>query len=417
VQRGAVRPAFRDRSPRISHFVLGESNLEKNIDVAAQEVRDQINRVLSEMPEGTRTPEVQKMDPAASPVLYIAVRSDRPLLEATEFADKKIERQLEGINGVGEVSLVGGRKRQINVWADPEALRSYGLTAKDVQSAIARQNASVPGGIVKSGPVDQTLRVKGRVESPAELAAITIKQVGDRSIRVSDVARVEDGAEEQSTIATVNGEWTLLLTVRKQSGQNTVDVVDAVLALVDGKNPTAQPKPGSGGNRRLVQLFSAHEGQTTSSRTICEPVPPGSSYNFGFPSTMRTPAALRYGCSTRCVSTTRRRAGVRGGTTARQRSQRYIGAGHADLRGGQPPERAPTRSGRRSEATNLAEEPDAQLTPSRERVRPSLWEWHREGACRARATDRIGSVAHPTRSAQATPRRKCAGEPDDRTEV
>jgi hydrophobic/amphiphilic exporter-1 (mainly G- bacteria), HAE1 family len=212
--------------------VSAEFNLEKNIDVAAQEVRDQIDRVLSELPEGTRNPEVQKMDPSASPVLYIAVRSDRPLLEATEFADKKIKRQLEGIDGVGEVSLVGGRKRQINVWADPEALRSYGLTAKDVQSAIARQNASVPGGVVKSGPVDQTLRVKGRVESPAELAAITIKQVGDRSIRVSDVARVEDGAEEQSTIATVNGERTLLLTVRKQSGQNTVDVVDAVLARV-----------------------------------------------------------------------------------------------------------------------------------------------------------------------------------------
>ena len=212
--------------------VSAEFNLEKNIDVAAQEVRDQIDRVLSELPEGTRTPEVQKMDPSASPVLYIAVRSDRSLLEASEFADKKIKRQFEGIDGVGEVSLVGGRKRQINVWADPEALRSYGLTAKDVQSAIARQNASVPGGVVKSGPVDQTLRVKGRVESPAELAAITIKQVADRSIRVSDVARVEDGAEEQSTIATVNGERTLLLTVRKQSGQNTVDVVDAVLARV-----------------------------------------------------------------------------------------------------------------------------------------------------------------------------------------
>ena len=212
--------------------VSAEFNLEKNIDVAAQEVRDQIDRVLSELPEGTRTPEVQKMDPSASPVLYIAVRSDRSLLEASEFADKRIKRQFEGIDGVGEVSLVGGRKRQINVSVDPEALRSYGLTAKDVQSAIARQNASVPGGVVKSGPVDQTLRVKGRVESPAELAAITIQQVGDRAIRVSDVARVEDGAEEQSTIATVNGERTLLLTVRKQSGQNTVDVVDAVLARV-----------------------------------------------------------------------------------------------------------------------------------------------------------------------------------------
>jgi hydrophobic/amphiphilic exporter-1 (mainly G- bacteria), HAE1 family len=245
--------------------VSAEFNLEKNIDVAAQEVRDQIDRVLSEVPEGTRTPEVQKMDPSASPVLYIAVRSDRPLLETTEFADKKVKRQFEGIDGVGEVRLVGGRRRQINVWADPEALRSYGLTAKDVQSAIVRQNASVPGGIVKSGPVDQTLRVKGRVESPSELAAITIKQVGGRPIRVEDVARVEDGAEEQSTIATVNGERTLLLTVRKQSGQNTVDVVDAVLAGVAklGKNlPTAYRleviRDGSGVVRTSVATVKEH---------------------------------------------------------------------------------------------------------------------------------------------------------------
>ena len=202
--------------------------LEKNGDVAAQEVRDQIDRILSDLPDGTKTPEVQKMDPASSPILYIALRSEKPLVEATEFADKKIRRQLEGISGVGQVKVVGGRQRQINVWLDPEALRSFGLTARDVQVAIASQNTSVPGGVISSGPVDQTLRVQGRVDSPAALAAIVVKQAGSRSLRVSDVARVEDGGEEESTIATLNGKRTLLLTVRKQSGENTVAVVDAV---------------------------------------------------------------------------------------------------------------------------------------------------------------------------------------------
>jgi hydrophobe/amphiphile efflux-1 (HAE1) family protein len=202
--------------------------LEKNGNVAAQEVRDQINRVLSDLPEGTKTPEVQKMDPASSPILYIALHTDAPLVEATEFADKKIRRQLESISGVGQVKVVGGRQRQINVWIDPTALRSYGLTARDVQTAISSQNTSVPGGVVSSGPIDQTLRVQGRVDSPAALAAIVVKQVGARSLRVSDVARVEDGGEEESTIATLDGKRTLLLTVRKQSGENTVAVVDGV---------------------------------------------------------------------------------------------------------------------------------------------------------------------------------------------
>ncbi|HEX2832465.1 MAG TPA: efflux RND transporter permease subunit [Thermoanaerobaculia bacterium] len=208
--------------------VTAEFALEKNGDVAAQEVRDQVNRILSDLPEGTESPEIQKMDPAASPILYIAVRTSAPLVTATEFADKKIRRQLEGISGVGQVSVVGGRKRQINVWLDPEALRAYGLTAKDVQNAISSQNSSVPGGVVSSGPVDHTLRVQGRVGSVEELASIVVKQFGARSLHVSDLARVDDSGEEETTIATVNGERTLLLTVRKQAGENTVAVVDAV---------------------------------------------------------------------------------------------------------------------------------------------------------------------------------------------
>jgi hydrophobe/amphiphile efflux-1 (HAE1) family protein len=204
--------------------------LEKSGDIAAQEVRDQVNRVLADLPEGTRSPEVQKLDPSSSPILYAALRTDRSLIEATELADKKIRRQIEGIPGVGQVQIVGGRKRQINVWLDPTALRSLGLTARDVQSAIASQNASVPGGVVRSGPREETLRVQGRVGSPAELAALVVRQADGRAIHVSDVARVEDGGEEQSTLATVNGQRTLLLTVRKQSGENTVAVVDAVRA-------------------------------------------------------------------------------------------------------------------------------------------------------------------------------------------
>jgi hydrophobe/amphiphile efflux-1 (HAE1) family protein len=222
-------------------IVMVTFSLDKNGDLATQEVRDQINRVLSDLPQGVRSPQVQKMDPASTPMMTIALRSTQPLIESTEFADKSIRRQLEGIAGVGQVSVVGGRKRQLHVWLDPQALRAHGLAARDVQNAIVSQNTTVPGGKVSAGPTDQTLRVQGRVDSPAQLGAIVVKQVDGHPLRVSDVARVEDGGEEESTIATVNGERSLLLTVRKQSGENTVAVADAVqrrLAQIESMLPS-----------------------------------------------------------------------------------------------------------------------------------------------------------------------------------
>jgi hydrophobe/amphiphile efflux-1 (HAE1) family protein len=220
--------------------VMVNFSLDKNGDLATQEVRDQVNRLLSDLPQGIRSPQVQKMDPSSSPIVTIALRSTQPLITATEYADKTIRRQLEGIAGVGQVSLVGGRKRQLHVWLDPQALRAHGLTARDVQNAMTTQNTSVPGGVVSAGPTDQTLRVQGRVESLAQLEAIVVKQLDGHPLRVSDLARVEDGGEEESTIATVNGARTLLLTVRKQSGENTVAVVDALrarLAQIDRSLP------------------------------------------------------------------------------------------------------------------------------------------------------------------------------------
>ena len=210
--------------------VSASFSLDKNGDLATQEVRDQVNRILSDLPQGIRSPQVQKMDPSSSAIVTIALRSTQPLITATEYADKTIRRQLEGILGVGQVSVVGGRKRQLHVWLDPQALRAHGLSARDVQNAIATQNTSVPGGVVSAGPTDQTLRVQGRVESPAQLGAMVVKQLDGHPLQVSDLARVEDGGEQESTIATVNGERTLLLTVRKQSGENTVAVVDALRA-------------------------------------------------------------------------------------------------------------------------------------------------------------------------------------------
>jgi hydrophobic/amphiphilic exporter-1 (mainly G- bacteria), HAE1 family len=245
--------------------VTAEFVLEKSGDVAAQEIRAQLDRILSDLPDGTANPEVQKLDPSSNPILYIAVRNHDPIVKATEIADKKIRRLLEGISGVGQVSVVGGRDRQINVWLDPKSLREYGLTATDVQIAIGKQNTSIPGGVVSSGPVDQTLRVQGRVGTPSEIGAIVVKRLDTRSLRVSDVGRVEDGAEDESTIATVNGQRALLLTVHKQSGENTVAVVDAVrsrLKEVERSLPSGYTleviRDGSGVVRTSVSNVKEH---------------------------------------------------------------------------------------------------------------------------------------------------------------
>lgn len=202
--------------------------LDKDIDVASQEVRDHINTAIPLLPRGIDLPVVSKLDPGAVPVLFIAVEANRPVREVTEIADKRVKRQLENISGVGEVLIVGGRKRQINVWIDPIALRSTGLVAADVQRAIAMQNLSTPGGSVNNGPNEYTLRVQGRVQSPEAVGQIVIRQIDSHPIRVADVAKVEDGEEEEDSMVLQNGVRTVTLTVRKQSGQNTVEVVDAV---------------------------------------------------------------------------------------------------------------------------------------------------------------------------------------------
>jgi len=143
-------------------------DMSKDINVAAQEVRDHVNRVLNDLPKDTKQPVIEKMDPDASPILILALVADRPVREVTEYADKVLRRQIESVSGVGEATILGGRKRQINVWLDPVALRAQGLSAMDVQQAFSSQNVQIPSGSVKNDVVEQNLRVLGKAESLAE---------------------------------------------------------------------------------------------------------------------------------------------------------------------------------------------------------------------------------------------------------
>ena len=203
--------------------------LDKNSDVAAQEVRDKLNAVLPLLPKTIQQPRVEKMDPDAAPILSLSLTANKPVREITEYADKSIRRQLESVSGVGQVLLLGGRQRQVNVWLDADRLRAYNLTVTDVARALQAQNIEVPGGRVDQGQQSLTLRTRGRVQSVAEFNDIVVREKDGHPVKISDVATAEDGEAEPSTVANIDGKPTVLLQVRRQSGTNTVEVVDAVL--------------------------------------------------------------------------------------------------------------------------------------------------------------------------------------------
>jgi HAE1 family hydrophobic/amphiphilic exporter-1 len=208
--------------------VIVTFRLEKSADVAAQEVRDRINRILPQLPRTILQPTIEKQDPDAAPILTIAVTAKKPIRDVTEYTDKVLRRRLESADGVGQVLVLGGRKRQINVWVDATRLRAYNLTVNDVSRTLQAQNADIPGGRIDEGAQSITMRTRGRVERPEEFGDLVLRQVDGHPVQVKDVARVDDGVAEATTLASINGDPTVLLQVRKQSGTNTVEVVNNV---------------------------------------------------------------------------------------------------------------------------------------------------------------------------------------------
>src|SRR6185503_7951168 len=204
--------------------------LDKNADVAAQEVRDKVNLVIPDLPETAEEPVVQKLDTDAAPVLRIAVSAPRSLRDVTDLADKQIKKRIESINGVGQVEIVGGSEREIRILVDPDRLRAFNVTVNEVANAVRQQNMEVPGGRVDEGVRELTVRTMGKIVNPVEFNNLIVANQGTYSVKLSDVGYAEDGAEEPRTEARLNGQPAVTLIVSKQSGQNTVAVADAVKA-------------------------------------------------------------------------------------------------------------------------------------------------------------------------------------------
>ena len=207
--------------------------LSKNSDVGAQEVRDKISTILANLPEGTESPIVDKFESDAMPVLTIAVSGRRDFREVTEIARKQIKERLETVNGVGAVNLVGGRTRAINVVLDADKLSAFNLSVEDVRLALIRQNLELPGGRIDQGARELVVRTLGRMTTAPEFDALIIADRNGYPVRIRDVGRAEDSIEEPRTTARLDGANAVSLVVQKQSGTNTVKVVDELKARLD----------------------------------------------------------------------------------------------------------------------------------------------------------------------------------------
>jgi HAE1 family hydrophobic/amphiphilic exporter-1 len=214
-------------APGVS-IVIVTFKLDRQIDTAAQDVRDRVSTVIRDLPEDATPPTVLKFDNDSTPVLTIALSADRPLRELTELADKIVKVQLERAGGVGEVNVVGGLERAISVWVDAERLAAYRIPITQVRDALRRQNTDVPGGNVEAGRREMTLRTLGRYADPRDFNELVIADMNGAQVRLRDVGRVEDGTKEQRSLARLNGTPTVTLEIRRQSGANTVAVIENV---------------------------------------------------------------------------------------------------------------------------------------------------------------------------------------------
>jgi hydrophobic/amphiphilic exporter-1 (mainly G- bacteria), HAE1 family len=205
--------------------------LEREIEAATQDVRDKVATIR--FPRDTEPPVVSKIDPDAAPILTLVVFSKRAPKEITQIADRQIKQVLETVQDVGEVTFFGDRRREIRVLLDPNRVNAYGLTVAQIASAVDRQNTEVPGGSFIAGPSEFSMRTMGRLRDVSEFRKIVLVAQNGSVVTLGDVARITDANEEVRSQTRLDGENAISMQLRKQSGTNTVTVVDRVMARLE----------------------------------------------------------------------------------------------------------------------------------------------------------------------------------------
>jgi hydrophobic/amphiphilic exporter-1 (mainly G- bacteria), HAE1 family len=215
--------------------------LERDIESAVQDVRDKVATIVNHFPLDTLPPVIQKTDPDSNPILTVAVSGDRSQKEISQIVDKQIKQVLETVANVGEVTFTGNRPREIQLLLNADRMNAYNLTVDQVRFAVQRQNVEIPGGSFLAGPAEIALRTMGRIQNVEDFNKIIIAYQNGSVITFKDIGRVLDTVQEARSVARLDGREAVSLSIRKQSGTNTVKVVDDVTARLERIKQTLPP--------------------------------------------------------------------------------------------------------------------------------------------------------------------------------
>ena len=221
--------------------IVVEFELDRNIDFAAADVRGKVSMATGQLPDDCEDPQVDKYDPSDRPIMNIAVKNDgrTDMKTLSRYVDKIVTERLQTVKGVGGIQLAGFRDREMRVWLRPEALESYRLTTKDIKNAIYNKHVELPAGRVETGTKEYGIRIEGEYSSAAELEYLPVAVRNGAVIRLRDVARVEDGFEDQRSGSLYEGKPTIMVMVRKQKGANEVLLSRLVKERIGELNQTA----------------------------------------------------------------------------------------------------------------------------------------------------------------------------------
>ena len=211
-----------------SAFVIITFNLDRNIDAAVQDVRDAVSGVLNRLPPGIDPPVVQKQDTDSSPIMTLALAGPRTSNELYFMADRFVKSVIESAPGVGQVTISGAADRAVQVNIDARRLTARQLSILQVREALTRQNAEVPGGRVDEGIRERSLRTLGRVADARNFPNLVVSTVEGTPIRLSDLGDVRDATKEVRNMARLDGVPAVVLQIQRQSGENTVRVIEAI---------------------------------------------------------------------------------------------------------------------------------------------------------------------------------------------
>ncbi|MBT2326036.1 efflux RND transporter permease subunit [Variovorax paradoxus] len=239
--------ALTSRSYEGQSVVIIEFQLYVDGRKAADDVREKVAAVRPLFRDEVKDPRVLRFDPASRPAWSVAVlpegeKGKEPsAVELTNWADQVLKKRLENVRGVGSVTLVGGTKREINIYLNPQAMEAFGVSAQQVVEAVRNENQALPVGAVRSLEQERVVQVDARMERPEDFGKIILMRRGGAPIRIDQVATVRDGAQEIDSLALYNGQRTLLLSVQKAQDENTIAVVDGLVKAVADIRPQLPP--------------------------------------------------------------------------------------------------------------------------------------------------------------------------------